>query len=69
VRVPTTEADQLLTALTANNIVHEYCLYPDEGHGLSQATNRLDFYTHVERFLAKHVPTDTTQAQTHRVQP
>jgi dipeptidyl aminopeptidase/acylaminoacyl peptidase len=54
-RVPTTEAEQLVAALQANNIAHDYLLYPDEGHGLVKAPNRLDFYAATERFLSQHL--------------
>jgi dipeptidyl aminopeptidase/acylaminoacyl peptidase len=36
-----------------NGIEHEYLLFPDEGHGFAKPENRLKFYGHAERFLAR----------------
>jgi dipeptidyl aminopeptidase/acylaminoacyl peptidase len=30
-------------------------VYADEGHGFNKDDNLVDFYTRVERFLAKHL--------------
>jgi dienelactone hydrolase len=54
-RVPLTEAEQLIAALHANDVPHQYVLFPDEGHGLVKPGNRLHFYTLVEQFLAEHL--------------
>lgn len=54
-RVPVAEAEQLITALQANNVAHEYLLFEDEGHGLAKPGNRLRLYAAAERFLAEHL--------------
>jgi dipeptidyl aminopeptidase/acylaminoacyl peptidase len=54
-RVKQAEAEQIVAALTANGIEHEYLLYPDEGHGFAKPENRLSFYAAAERFLAHHL--------------
>jgi len=54
-RVKQAEAEQIVAALTANGIDHEYMLFPDEGHGFAKPENRLRFFAAAERFLAKHL--------------
>jgi dipeptidyl aminopeptidase/acylaminoacyl peptidase len=54
-RVKQAEAEQIVAALTAAGIEHEYMLFPDEGHGLVKPANRLRFYAATERFLARHL--------------
>ncbi|HEX3394835.1 MAG TPA: S9 family peptidase [Acidimicrobiales bacterium] len=54
-RVKQAEAEQIVAALTAKGIEHEYLLYPDEGHGFAKPENRLSFYAAAERFLAHHL--------------
>ncbi|MEV7521340.1 S9 family peptidase [Streptomyces sp. NPDC091371] len=55
VRVPRAEAEQIVAALEANGLAHEYLLFPDEGHGLARPGNRQVYYAAVERFLAAHM--------------
>ncbi|MFI5937563.1 S9 family peptidase [Actinoplanes sp. NPDC051494] len=55
VRVPRAEAEQIVDALRANGVPHEYLLFSDEGHGLTRPENRETYYTAVERFLARHL--------------
>jgi dipeptidyl aminopeptidase/acylaminoacyl peptidase len=55
VRVPRQEAEQIVAALAANGLPHEYLLFPDEGHGLIRPANREAYYAAVERFLAEHL--------------
>lgn len=55
VRVTQAEAAQIVEALTANGVPHEYLLFPDEGHGLARPENRQAYYAAVERFLATHL--------------
>ncbi|MFB6613928.1 S9 family peptidase [Streptomyces sp. NPDC056367] len=55
VRVPQAEAEQIVEALAAKGLAHEYLLFPDEGHGLVRPGNRQAYYTAVERFLAAHL--------------
>ena len=54
-RVKQSESEQIVAALKANGIDHEYMLFPDEGHGFAKPENRLKFYAAAERFLAKHM--------------
>lgn len=55
VRVPRAEAEQIVAALAAKGLPHEYLLFPDEGHGLARPHNREAYYAAVERFLAAHL--------------
>lgn len=55
VRVPVAEAEQIVAALEANGVPHEYLLFPDEGHGIAQPANRDTYYATVERFLGAHL--------------
>ncbi|MBI4502776.1 MAG: S9 family peptidase [Gemmatimonadetes bacterium] len=54
-RVKQSESEQIVAALKAKRIDHEYLLFPDEGHGFAKPENRLTFYRAAERFLARHL--------------
>ena len=54
-RVKQAESEQIVAALTAAGVEHEYLLFPDEGHGFAKPENRLRFYAAAERFLARHL--------------
>jgi len=54
-RVKQAESEQIVAALEAKGIPHEYMLFPDEGHGFAKPENRLTFYATAERFLATHL--------------
>lgn len=54
-RVPQAESEQIVEALKANGVDHEYMLFEDEGHGFARPENRLKFYAAAEKFLAKHL--------------
>jgi dipeptidyl aminopeptidase/acylaminoacyl peptidase len=54
-RVKQAESEQIVAALEAAGIEHEYMLFPDEGHGFAKPENRLRFYAAAERFLARHL--------------
>jgi len=54
-RVKQAESEQIVGALRAAGIDHEYMLFPDEGHGFAKPENRLRFYAAAERFLARHL--------------
>ncbi len=54
-RVKQAESEQIVAALVAAGIDHEYMLFPDEGHGFAKPENRLRFYAAAERFLARHL--------------
>ena len=54
-RVKQAESEQIVAAMKEKGIDHEYIVFPDEGHGFMKSENRLKFYRHAERFLAKHL--------------
>lgn len=54
-RVRRVESDQLVAAAEQNGAAVTYLVYPDEGHGLVRAPNRLSFYAAMEAFLAAHL--------------
>ncbi|QHW29539.1 S9 family peptidase [Paenibacillus rhizovicinus] len=54
-RVKQSESEQIVDALRARGLDHEYLLFPDEGHGFVKPQNRLRFYEAAERFLARHL--------------
>jgi dipeptidyl aminopeptidase/acylaminoacyl peptidase len=54
-RVKQSESEQIVEALAAAGIDHEYMLFPDEGHGFAKPENRMRFYAAAEKFLAKHL--------------
>lgn len=54
-RVKQSEAEQIVEAMKNKNIDYEYLLFPDEGHGFVKPENRIKFYTHAEKFFAKHI--------------
>lgn len=54
-RVKQSEAEQIVDAMKSKGIDHEYLLFPDEGHGFVKPENRIKFYDHAEKFLAKHL--------------
>eukprot|EP00879_Flechtneria_rotunda_P019070 GHRR01020022.1.p1 GENE.GHRR01020022.1~~GHRR01020022.1.p1 ORF type:complete len:675 (+),score=189.80 GHRR01020022.1:864-2888(+) len=55
VRVPKAESDQIFRALKGLGRDVQYVVYTDEGHGLVRPENRLDYFSRVEQFLAKHL--------------
>jgi dipeptidyl aminopeptidase/acylaminoacyl peptidase len=54
-RVKQAESEQIVAALKANGIEHQYLLYPDDGHGFAKPENRLRFYAAAEAFLAEQL--------------
>ncbi len=54
-RVKKEESEQIVAELKKRRIPHEYLLFPEEGHGFSNADNRLLFYQKAEKFLACHL--------------
>ncbi|MFH1680094.1 MAG: S9 family peptidase [Candidatus Eisenbacteria bacterium] len=54
-RVNQAESEQIVEAMKAKGIDHEYLLFPDEGHGFAKPENRIKFYAATEKFLAKHL--------------
>jgi dipeptidyl aminopeptidase/acylaminoacyl peptidase len=54
-RVKQAESEQIVAALAAKKLDHEYMLFADEGHGFARPENRLKFYAAVEYFFARHL--------------
>jgi dipeptidyl aminopeptidase/acylaminoacyl peptidase len=52
-RAKPAETEQLVGAVEKSHGRAVYVVYPDEGHGLARAENRLDFYARAEAFLAE----------------
>jgi dipeptidyl aminopeptidase/acylaminoacyl peptidase len=61
-RVPLVHGQKLRSALDKHGKTYEWVVYNDEGHGFNKPENIVDFYTRVERFLAKHIGGKTTDA-------
>jgi dipeptidyl aminopeptidase/acylaminoacyl peptidase len=56
-RVPIVHGNKLWTALSRTNKQVEWVDYPGEGHGWSQASNRIDFWRRVDSFLYRQIGT------------
>lgn len=54
VRVPLVHGERMRDALRGHGNAPEWVVY-DEGHGWQSAETRIDFWTRVERFLARHL--------------
>jgi dipeptidyl aminopeptidase/acylaminoacyl peptidase len=54
-RVLQAESEQIVAALEDAGVVHEYLLFPDEGHSFVKPENRLRFFAAVEDFLARYL--------------
>ena len=54
-RVPIVHGEAMRAALTKAGNPPEWIVYNDEGHGWSRPQNRVDFWTRVEAFLARHL--------------
>jgi len=54
-RVKLSETEQIVEAMKKKGIDHELMVKEDEGHGFVKPENRLDYYRHVEKFLARHL--------------
>jgi dipeptidyl aminopeptidase/acylaminoacyl peptidase len=53
--VPPSQSEEIVKALKANGIPHEYHLYPGEGHGFRKSETRKKYYEAIERFLLQYV--------------
>lgn len=53
--VPPSQSEEIVQALKANGVPHEYHLYPGEGHGFRKAETRQAYYEAIERFLLQYV--------------
>ena len=54
-RVPIAHGEKLREALRPHNPQVEWVSYPNEGHGWSLVSNRIDFWSRVEAFLERHI--------------
>jgi dipeptidyl aminopeptidase/acylaminoacyl peptidase len=54
-RVPPSESEQIVKAVSARNVPCEYVTFPDEGHGFVKLKNRLKVYGAVADFLDRFV--------------
>jgi acetyl esterase/lipase len=54
-RVPIEHGTRLRDAMRAAGLKPDYIVYPGEGHGWQKVENRVDFWTRVERFLARNL--------------
>ena len=54
-RVPIDHGDRIRAAMRAAGNEPEYVVYAGEGHGWLKVENRIDFWTRVEKFLAKNL--------------
>jgi dipeptidyl aminopeptidase/acylaminoacyl peptidase len=54
-RVPIDHGDRIRAAMRAAGNPPEYVVYPGEGHGWLKVENRVDFWTRVEKFLARNL--------------
>ncbi|MEO7115395.1 MAG: prolyl oligopeptidase family serine peptidase [Caldimonas sp.] len=54
-RVPIVHGKRMRAAMRAAGQDPEYILYDGEGHGWFKVENRIDFWTHVEKFLDKNL--------------
>ena len=50
-RVLQVESDELVQALRDNDVVVEYLVFPDEGHGFRSKKNQADGYSAILKFL------------------
>jgi dipeptidyl aminopeptidase/acylaminoacyl peptidase len=55
-RCPSTEAEQVASAVKKRKGVVELKVYANEGHGFAKLENQIDAYTRVAEFLKKNVP-------------
>jgi dipeptidyl aminopeptidase/acylaminoacyl peptidase len=53
--VPPSQSEEIVKALKANGVPHEYHLYPGEGHGFRKSETRQAYYAAIERFLLQYV--------------
>jgi dipeptidyl aminopeptidase/acylaminoacyl peptidase len=59
-RVRQDQSDRIVEALKARQVVVEYMILPDEGHGFSKDESRLKTYQLTDRFLDRHLFGDTS---------
>lgn len=55
VRVPIVHGEKFRDAVKAHNPALEWIVYPNEGHGWQHLKTQVDFWSRVEKFLARHL--------------
>jgi dipeptidyl aminopeptidase/acylaminoacyl peptidase len=68
-RVPIEHGRTMLAAMKSAGLDPEYVVYDGEGHGFLKLSNRVDFYTRVERFLAKNLERRPSADSSNRAAP
>ncbi len=56
--VPVAQSTKLHEAMQKAGKLHDYIVYPEEGHSFGNAANAVDFLKKVDAFLAKHNPAE-----------
>jgi dipeptidyl aminopeptidase/acylaminoacyl peptidase len=54
-RVLQVESDEIVAAVKKNNVVAEYIVFPDEGHGFVKKENEIKGYGEILKFLDTHL--------------
>lgn len=54
-RVLQVESDEIVAAVKKNNVVAEYVVFPDEGHGFVKKENEIKGYGEILKFLDAHL--------------
>ena len=57
-RVLQVESDEIVAAVKKNNVLVEYIVFPDEGHGFVKKENEIKGYGNILTFLDKHLKKD-----------
>ena len=60
-RVDKDESDQMVEALKERGVDVQYMVKENEGHGFRNQENQFDFYRAMEKFLAKHLKTESAK--------
>ncbi len=53
--VPSSQSEEIVDALTANNVPHRYHLFKGEGHGWKKAETLETYYNMIEQFLLENI--------------
>ena len=53
--VPPSQSEEIVAALRKSGAIHQYKLYPGEGHGFRKSEHIADYLTETERFLMQQV--------------
>ena len=55
--MPIVHGEKFRDAVKPHNPNVEWLVYDNEGHGRARPETRIDFWTRVEKFLARHLAT------------